>query len=229
MSLEILRELNVYSIVLRIILSTLIGGALGLERERKNRPAGFRTYMLVCLGSALVMMTNQYVFQVFNTSDPVRMGAQVVSGIGFLGAGSILITGKNQVKGITTAAGLWAAACCGLAVGIGFYEGAIIGGVAILVVMALMQKIDGYVLKNSHTREVYIELDSKTSFSEFLAYAREKGIDVFDIQMQKNKMHTDDSVLSIVLTARNKGKSAQGEVISTLSAAPGMHYIEELH
>ena len=226
--MEMLRELNIYSILLRIVLSALIGGALGLERERKNRPAGFRTYMLVCLGSALVMMTNQYVFQVFDVSDPVRMGAQVVSGIGFLGAGSILITGKNQVKGITTAAGLWAAACCGLAVGIGFYEGAVVGGISILIVMALLQKLDHYVRLQSQNMELYIELDHNAPFSEFLIYTREKNIDVFDIQMQKSKLSADESVLNVVLTARSKAKGTRNEVLSVLSAAPGVRYIEEL-
>lgn len=90
--LEYLRDLNVASISLRIVLSILIGGILGIERGRKNRPAGLRTYILVCLGSALVMMTNQYVYITFDTGDPVRLGAQVISGIGFLGAGTIVLT-----------------------------------------------------------------------------------------------------------------------------------------
>ena len=114
------RELNLYSLIIRIVLSLFIGGILGFDRGRKNRPAGFRTYMLVCLGSTLVMITNQYVFQVFKSGDPVRLGAQVVSGVGFLGAGTIILTGHNQVKGITTAAGIWTAACCGLTIGIGY-------------------------------------------------------------------------------------------------------------
>ena len=86
------RELNLYSLIIRIVLSLFIGGILGFDRGRKNRPAGFRTYMLVCLGSTLVMITNQYVFQVFKSGDPVRLGAQVVSGVGFLGAGTIILT-----------------------------------------------------------------------------------------------------------------------------------------
>jgi len=88
----------------------LLGGILGIERGRKYRPAGFRTYMLVCLGTTIVMLTNQYVYERYGGGDPVRMGAQVISGIGFLGAGTIIVTGHNQVKGLTTAAGLWAAA-----------------------------------------------------------------------------------------------------------------------
>ena len=117
-----IRFLTDSSIVIRILFSLVIGGILGLERGLKNRPAGLRTYILVCMGSCIVMMTNQYVYQVYGTGDPVRMAAQVISGIGFLGAGTIIVTRRNQIKGLTTAAGLWASACIGLSIGIGLYE-----------------------------------------------------------------------------------------------------------
>lgn len=142
MKFHAIREITYVSILFRLLLSVIIGGILGLERGRKNRPAGLRTYILVCLGSTVVMMTNQYVSQCLNTGDPVRMGAQVLSGIGFLGAGSIMKTGRNQIRGITTAAGLWASACIGLAIGIGFYEAAIAGGILIFIVLSVMQNMD---------------------------------------------------------------------------------------
>lgn len=116
------RELTMLSVVLRPLVAILLGGVIGLERGLKNRAAGFRTYMLVCLGACIVMLTNQYIYQLLGTGDPVRMGAQVISGIGFLGAGTIIVTSRSQIKGLTTAAGLWCSACVGLAVGIGFYE-----------------------------------------------------------------------------------------------------------
>ena len=98
-----MRELTLASIVLRILLAVFLGGVIGLERGMKNRAAGLRTYMLVCMGSCIVMVTNQYIYQAYGTGDPVRMGAQVVSGIGFLGAGSIIVTARNQIRGLTTA------------------------------------------------------------------------------------------------------------------------------
>ena len=137
-----LREVTYLSVALRIVAAVLIGGLIGLERGLKHRAAGLRTYMVVCLGSCLVMLTNQYIFQVFSAGDPVRMGAQVISGIGFLGAGTIIVTRRNQIRGLTTAAGLWTAAGVGLALGVGFYEAAIIGGLAVFVVMTLLQKMD---------------------------------------------------------------------------------------
>ena len=133
------RSINDISIIIRVLLSIIIGGVIGIERGRKHHPAGFRTYMLVCLGATLVMMTNQYIYQTFSNGDISRLGAQVINGIGFLGAGTIIVTRKNQVRGLTTAAGLWSSACLGLAVGIGFYEGAIIVGFAILFIMTVMQ------------------------------------------------------------------------------------------
>ena len=112
------------SIVIRLLAATLCGGLLGMERERKKRPAGLRTYILVCMGAALVIMTNIYITDLYGTGDPTRLAAQVVSGIGFLGAGTIIVTTRNRVRGLTTAAGLWASACMGIAIGAGFYIGA---------------------------------------------------------------------------------------------------------
>lgn len=225
--MEYLRELNAISICVRCILALIMGGFLGLERGSKNRPAGFRTHMLVCLGATLVMMTNQYVFQTFHTSDPVRMGAQVVSGIGFLGAGTILVTGRQQIKGITTAAGLWAAACCGLAIGIGFYEGALLGGILILVVVSALNNIDGQIRKHSRELELYVEFSGKKPFSSFLIYARENQLDVTDLQLNKNK-YAKDMGMSVIMNVKSKVKREHCEIMQMLQEFDGVQYIEEL-
>ena len=227
LSIEYLREINIVSICLRIVLSLVIGGILGLERGRKNRPAGFRTYILVCLGSTLVMMTNQYVYQVFGTSDPTRMGAQVISGIGFLGAGTIMVTGRQQIKGITTAAGMWSAACCGLAIGIGFYEGAIVGGIVVFLIMEFLEKMDGVIRSHSNIMDVYLEFDGKKMFSAFLTSARESGFDVTNIQISKNK-HIKSGELSVVLTLESQTKRTQEEMLSVVGSIEGVSFIEKL-
>ncbi len=226
-SIEYLREINIVSICLRIVLSLIIGGILGLERGRKNRPAGFRTYILVCLGSTLVMMTNQYVYQVFGTSDPTRMGAQVISGIGFLGAGTIMVTGRQQIKGITTAAGMWSAACCGLAIGIGFYEGAVAGGIIVFLIMEFLEKMDGVIRSHSNIMDVYLEFDGKKMFSAFLTSARESGFDVTNIQISKNK-HIKSGELSVVLTLESQIKRTQEEMLSIVGSIEGVSFIEKL-
>jgi putative Mg2+ transporter-C (MgtC) family protein len=117
----------------------VVGGLIGIERGMKHRPAGLRTYMVVCLGACLVMLTNQYIFQIFGTGDPVRMGAQVVSGIGFLGAGVIFKNG-NVVRGITTAAGIWATAAIGMAFGAGMYIIGLFTTAFIMLVQILLHK-----------------------------------------------------------------------------------------
>ena len=223
----LLREVNMVSICLRVFLALLIGGLLGLERGKKNRPAGFRTYILVCLGSAMVMMTNQYVYQVFGTSDPTRMGAQVISGIGFLGAGTIILTGKQQIKGITTAAGMWTSACCGLAIGIGFYEGAIVGGIVVFLIMEFLEKMDGIIRNNSNIMDVYLEFDGKKMFSTFLTYARENEFDVSNIQITKYKQIKTGEI-SVVLTLESQKKRTQEEMLAIISSMEGVSFVEKL-
>lgn len=228
-----LREFNLTSVVVRIILSIFIGGILGIERGRKHRPAGLRTYILVCLGATLVMMTNQYVYETYNVSDPVRLGAQVISGIGFLGAGTIVMTGRNRITGMTTAAGLWTAACSGLAIGIGFYEGAIIGGLAIVFTVSGLQGLDNWVKKKSKYLDVYIEYNGgKGAFCEFLQYAREHNFDVGDIQVSHQEViHTEkgkQKTTSYILTVSSKVKRTHPEMLDILANEKGIQFIEEL-
>lgn len=227
MFFDAFRDINMGSIVLRVAISLVLGGILGYERGRKNRPAGFRTYMIVCLGATLVMMTNQYIFQTYDGGDIVRMGAQVISGIGFLGAGTIMVTGRQQIKGITTAAGLWAAACCGLAVGIGFYEGAIIGGLSIFVVMALMDRWEVKFRKMSPVIDIYLEYSGKKSFSAFLTAVREYDLEITNVQMNKNKA-TKDSEMCVIMNIESRTKREHGEVIGIISGIEGVDYVEEL-
>lgn len=222
-----LREISMEAIVLRVFLSLVLGGILGYERGRKNRPAGFRTYMIVCLGSSLVMMTNQYIYRTYNSGDIVRMGAQVISGIGFLGAGTIMVTGRQQIKGITTAAGLWAAACCGLAVGIGFYEGAIVGGVTIFIVMALLNKMEIRFRSMSPVIDIYLEYSGKKNFSGFLSAVREHNLEVVNIQMNKNKA-AKDGEMCVILNIESKEKREHSEVLGIIGAIEGVDYVEEL-
>ena len=231
--LENSRDLSLLSIGIRILLSLIVGGIMGMERGRKNRPAGFRTYILVCLGAALVMMTNQYVYQTYNVSDPVRLGAQVISGIGFLGAGTIMMTGKNQIKGLTTAAGLWTAACCGLAIGIGFYEGAIFGSLAILFAISGLQNFDTWMRKRSKYLDVYIEYkESEIPFHDFLQYAKEKQFDITNIQINYDTpLYRDKNAkysTSYILTAHTLTRRTHAESIDILSQAKGVQYIEEI-
>ena len=228
-----LRDLNFLSILVRICLSVLVGGILGMERGKKNRPAGLRTYILVCLGSALVMMTNQYVYLAFQAGDPMRLGAQVISGVGFLGAGTIILTGRNKITGITTAAGLWTAACSGLAIGIGFYEGAILGGIAIAFTVSGLLKFDIWLRKKSRYLDLYIEYNTeKENFSGFLQYAKEHKLEVHNIQISSGYSWRDTGgnirTLSYIVTLSSQPHRTHAEIIEILAHGNGVQFVEEL-
>lgn len=225
--MDTLREVTLLSVTVRIVIAIIVGGVIGLERGLKNRPAGLRTYMTVCLGACLIMLTNQYIYQVTNSGDPVRMGAQVVSGIGFLGAGTIIVTRRNQIKGLTTAAGLWAAAGVGLAIGIGFYEAGVIGGLAIFFVMTMLQKMDNKMHRKTKTMEIYVELDKTYPLGDFLRDVRAKDIEVRDT-MREQEAETEDGVRAYFTTLKLQKRGSHVDVIDDLRTLPGIVCIEEL-
>ena len=221
-----LREITYLSIALRIVIAVLCGGALGLERGMKHRPAGMRTYMLVCVGSCLIMLTNQYLFQVTQAGDPMRLGAQVVSGIGFLGAGTIVVTRYNRIKGLTTAAGLWSAAGVGLALGVGFYEAALIAGFAIFVVMTLLQRWDDSLHSKTRAVEIYVELEETTSVGDFIRAIRELELEISNVQMEPNSTESNTRGMIATLKAKKRGK--HDELMERIREIQGVTYLEEL-
>ena len=220
-----LREVTLLSVVLRIVAAVLAGGLIGLERGLKNRAAGMRTYMLVCLGACMVMLTNQYINQVFATGDPVRMGAQVVSGIGFLGAGTIIVTRRSQIKGLTTAAGLWASAGVGLALGVGFYEAALTGGAAVFFVMTMLQRLDNRVHRKVRSVEVYFELDEDVSLGDFMRYVRERNFETRDVQREPGSDHGAKAYIATL----KSDKRLHPDVITEVGREmPGVVFLEEI-
>ena len=209
------------------MLTMTLGGVLGVEREQKRRPAGFRTYVIVCLGSTLVMMTNQYAHLYMGAPDPTRIAAQVVSGIGFLGAGTILVTKNNQVRGLTTAAGLWAAAALGLAVGCGFYSGAIMGFLAILISIKVLHTVDYLIFRKSPVVSLYAEVDDIKSVSCLLSYAREHGMALGDLEITKQKQMNGGGIC-IRGTIRMEQRKPHDVIIQEFGQLPGVSYVEEL-
>lgn len=220
-----IREVTYLAVALRIMASVIIGGLIGLERGMKNRPAGMRTYMIVCLGACLVMLTNQYIHQVYGAGDPVRMGAQVVSGIGFLGAGTIVVTRCSQIKGLTTAAGLWASAGVGLALGIGFYEAALVGGFGVFFVMTLMQSLDTRVHSKTKNLEIYFELAREVSLGDFLRSAQEIGLDLHDLQREADG---ENGNRAYIVTVKTKKRRNYVEMADEIRDIPGVVFLESL-
>lgn len=142
-------DISYGEIILRLILATLLGGIIGFEREVGNRPAGLRTHILVSVGAALIMLVSKYGFE--GNTDSARLAAQVVSGIGFLGAGTILRTG-NSIQGLTTAASIWVCAGLGLAIGNGFYVGAIVSGILVLLSLVILAHVENFIFIRKRRR-----------------------------------------------------------------------------
>lgn len=159
--IEFMRELNWITVPVRLLLAMIIGGIIGIERGKQGRAAGMRTHILVSIGSALTVMIGFYLYGILDfVTDPLRIAAQVISGIGFLGVGTILIKGRFQITGLTTAAGLWATATIGLALGAGFYEGAIVTFLIIVLTITILHRFEYRITKRYNRFGIYIEIPS---------------------------------------------------------------------
>lgn len=220
-----LMELNEYTICLRIALSMLLGSILGAERTRKRRGAGLRTYTLVCLGATVVMMTGQFMMEYFGDTDPARLGAQVVSGIGFLGAGTILVTGAQKIKGLTTAAGLWAAACLGIAIGIGFYIGVLFMFCAMLLVMTILNYAQKRYVAKCRRMQLYILFETLNNLFYFTERMKSEDIKLEDFEL-------DASVASIgvgvTIQIYIKGGHTHKQVIDIIEECGGLTMADEI-
>ncbi len=177
------------NIFIRIFAALILGCIIGLERGVKRRGAGTKTHTIVCLGSALVMLTAQYMEVAFpGTSDMARMAAQVISGVGFLGVGTIIVSG-HQVKGLTTAASLWTCACIGVAVGIGFLEGGILVCLLMLFALHVLPVIEKKAYRHSRYFTLYLDIETNKSIPFLMELFRTEQIlvDNFDVIKPKVK------------------------------------------
>ena len=171
---DFLTEFNAVTVVIRVVLAALAGALVGLEREFHGGAAGMRTHMMVALGAALAAMIGMFtVTELGIDSDPMRVGAQVISGVGFLGAGTILLRGGgSRITGLTTAAGLWTAASIGLAVGIGFYVGAFMTVIAAMLTFTLITSLEKFLNRKRRRMAIYLELEDVDAVSPMLEMLR---------------------------------------------------------
>ena len=203
--LNYLREINLISIAVRFLLALICGGAIGLERGRRGRAAGFRTHILVCLGSAMATMIGQYIIEILHLDgDPARLGAQVISGKGFLGVGTILVTGKTHVRGLTTAAGLWSTATVGLAIGIGFYEAAIICTVLLCFTIIVLQYLDHLFFINRVDIDVYMEICDLRHTNKIVREITSKGYRIHNIEIKPSKSGNNSIGIEATIDAKKK-------------------------
>ncbi len=220
-----LAELTTLSMSVRMVLSVICGGIIGIERGKKGHPAGFRTHILVSVGATIVMLTNQYMFYYLEgTTDMARLGAQVVSGIGFLGAGTIIVTGHNRVKGLTTAAGLWASACIGLATGVGFYEVAILGSIVIIFTSTILHRLDHYVTMYARVFEFYIEFDDTARVRELIRMLESQQLSVTSMSFgEKSKMRR--KLAAVIIVVRSPKKRREDELRMVIQGFEGVDYV----
>ena len=223
--ITILKELTLPSILLRIFLCMLLSGILGYEREKKHRPAGFRTYIIVCLGSGLAMMVGLYVAALTGSTDASRIPAQVISGIGFLGAGTILVTRQNQVRGLTTAAGLWAVSCLGIALGAGFYTGALVCFAAIWISIRILQSVDKRLSIFSKTVSLYIEFSKMKYLSKFVSYLNSQNCTMDNLEI--SRIERGSSSVSATMTIHFEEAVKYSQIIEEYGALEGVDFIKK--
>lgn len=196
---DAMRDFSFASVTLRLAMALVFGGMIGFERAKKRRAAGFRTYMLVCMGAALAMLLGQYESELLtehwsilaevtgNRVDVVRFGAQVINGIGFLGAGTVIVTGRQEVKGLTTAAGLWASACAGLAIGAGFYECALVALVLISLSITLLPMVETIIVERARNMNIYVEFTDRAAIGDVITCIKGLNAHIFEIDICKSE------------------------------------------
>lgn len=232
-----LREFNFASVVARLVLAMLFGGMLGMNRAKKRRAAGFRTYMLVCLGAALAMILGQYETNLLmmhwgdvvdpagNRVDVVRFGAQVINGIGFLGAGTVVVTSRQEVKGLTTAAGLWASACAGLAIGAGFYECALVALILMWITVKLLPEVEDYIISKARHMNVYVEFHNMSAIGEIIAAFKGLDVHIYDVDINRGGQGLNPGA---VFSVRLEHWRPHAEILATISHLECVTMINEV-
>ena len=223
-----LRDMTLLSVMLRMLCALLCGGIIGMEREFKRRPAGFRTHILICMGAAMTTLTSQYLYLCMGYyTDMARLGAQVIAGIGFIGAGTIVVTKHQRVKGLTTAAGLWVSAIIGLALGAGFFEGGIFVTALVLIAELLFVKLEYKLFDNARERIYYIEYSGKECLDVILALFKEKEVQILNMEITRAEESGQHNASAILSTRMKKTKESIN-IEAYLNSIEGLRLVEEL-
>ena len=220
-------DINILAITVRLVVALICGGIIGIERERKRRPTGFRTHILICIGAAMTTLTSQYIaFELNGVTDLARLGAQVIAGVGFIGAGTIIVTKRKNVKGLTTAAGLWASAIVGLCAGAGFVEGALLTTVIIIVAELLLARFEYFMVSNSRTVTIFVEYSDTSKLTAIVETVKENSSYIRDIEITKSNSESNTScaIFSIQMPRRK----SHDKMINIISNLDGVVSVEEL-
>ncbi|MBR0154375.1 MAG: MgtC/SapB family protein, partial [Lachnospiraceae bacterium] len=214
---------NGIGVFLRMFLACLSGTLIGLERSAKNRPAGFRTHILVCIGGAMASIISLYVYlDLHLPADISRIGASVVSGLGFIGAGTIIITKKKTIKGLTTAAGLWACGILGLAIGAGYYELGILGTLMILFVETVLAHVGRYI-QSSPEFILEMNYNEKNSLDDVMRLIKDHHMSVINLQIESVEAEGEKSYDAVIHV---RGKMKGKELVSKIHQMNGISSVE---
>lgn len=223
--LDPIRGVDLLSVTVRMILAAICGGLIGIEREYKRRPAGFRTHILICLGAAMTTLTSLYLLlNLHYETDISRLGAQVVAGVGFIGAGTIIVSRHQRVKGLTTAAGLWATAVIGLALGAGFYEGAVMTTSLLLLAELVFSRLEYRIQNHAPEVNLYIEFSDRQSLEELLRLYQELQLKTLNLEITRSVDAGACAIFSLRLTKRVTVK----DLLQQIGTIPGILSAEEL-
>ena len=223
-------HIDLWSILLRIVMSVLFAAIIGWERSTKRHAAGLRTFMLVSLSSTMAVLLDLFLIGKLIYGFPV-ISAAVVIGIAIISSNSILFSSKSQIKGLTTAVGLWAVGFMGLLIGAGFYTVSLIGFIALLACLSIFPSLERRFKNKSNHFEIHLELKHKDNLQNFVTTIRKLGLRIDDIEVNPAYIHSGLSVYSIALTinsAELKKYKTHSEIIEALRSIEYVHYIEEM-
>lgn len=214
------------AIALRLLAAFAVGIAIGVDRGIKRRGAGIKTHTLVCLGAALVMLTGQFIYVTSGGANSIdRLGAQVISGVGFLGVGTILVTDHNRVRGLTTAASLWICACLGLAAGIGFVDGVLLALTLVLVTLKILSRVDDAVHRRARVVELSLVFETPRGPTEFVRQMHRMQVHISCFELVKSSREGEGAAAATLELSRGMTRS---RLLDELRAADYLQCVEEV-
>lgn len=218
--LEIISDFGYISVILRLVLAAIFGGLIGIERGRHGRAAGMRTHILICIGAAMTALTGLFVAHIGGTGDITRISAQVISGIGFLGVGTIMVRNNSTVTGLTTAAGMWATASIGIAVGYGFYTASLLATVICIFTATFLSRLE----KNrKNLAHFYSEINDTKQTGKLVESIRSmKG--VFSVELTVPKSNCQGRVALLIDIKNNSSTESVKNAIAELE---GIDFVVE--
>ena len=224
--LDPLREITFVSVLVRLTLAMICGGFIGIERTHKRRPVGFRTHILICIGSAITTLTSEYLAVYLHYfTDIARLGAGVVAGVGFIGAGTIIVTRRQRVRGLTTAAGFWVSAIVGLALGAGYYEGGVITTLLVLVVELVFSKVEYWIMSHDPEVSLYVEYLHSENLDALLNTFQKSKVKVRGLEVSQISGHNSSCA---IIHFRRRGKEEFYELMNSIYGTEGILTVEEL-